>query len=125
MGLFGGLFGGGSKVTTSNKTTVNTDVDIDLSNIIDLSGLEAVVQQIKDFFVQDSAADAQKSEQLKSLITAQGDANIELTKQQQTLLLLNTAVEAERNQQFAEANKTFKLVALAGGALGAYYILTR
>ena len=124
MGFFGGIIGGllgggGTKVTSSSKTEVNTKVDVNLSNIIDLSGLEGILKQLKDFIVSDGNRDAE----FKSLIAKQGEEENQLSKQNQTLLLLGTAVEAEKNKQFSEINKTIKLALLGGGALGVYYVM--
>ncbi len=118
-GLLGG--GGGSKTSANQKTEVNTQVDVNLSNIIDLSGIAAVFEQLKNVFLSNAASD----ETFKNALLQQNAENQEITKQQKTLLLLSTAVEAERNQEFANANKTLRAVAIGGGILAAWYILKR
>ncbi len=120
-GAVGGLFGGGSKTTANQRTEVNTQVDVNLSNIIDLSGITAVFEQLKNIFTGNATTDAE----FKTALLAQGASTQEITKQQQTLLLLQTAVNAERNEQFEQANKTLKSVAIGAGVLGVWFLMTR
>lgn len=47
MGLFSSLFGGSkTTVTQAASNTTNTEVSIDLQNIIDLSGIERVLEYL-------------------------------------------------------------------------------
>lgn len=104
MGLFGGLFGGGTNVSQKVTTTVENNVDVDVENTVDLSGLERVLQLLGVNF-QDTVT--------------------QLTREQEAVLLVGAAAAGEQNKQLAEANKTLKRFAYGALILGIVFIFSR
>lgn len=122
-----GIGGSSSSQTTTVGTTTETNVDVQnyIQNVIDTSGIESIIQSLRDLFAQSNADQKEINEKTALIFLAQAQSDAERNNSDIQKNQADVAKNIAQIQFYSNINGIFERLIKIAAISGGIYVLYR